>query len=101
MSRLLRNAMLTAGLLSWIAPAAAADITVCMWGTIAGPDALVNGMAYGLRDYLEFLNQTKGGIAGNKVKLLLLDGRYKLDEELTNYRRCVDQEQAVLVNGWS
>ena len=101
MSRLLRNAMLTAGLLSCIAPAAAADITVCMWGTIAGPDALVNGMAYGPRDYLEFLNQTKGGIAGNKVKLLLLDGRYKLDEELKNYRRCVDQEQAVLVNGWS
>jgi len=58
-------------------------------------------MAYGPRDYLEFLNQTKGGIAGNKVKLLLLDGRYKLDEELKNYRRCVDQEQAVLVNGWS
>jgi branched-chain amino acid transport system substrate-binding protein len=72
-----------------------------MWGTITGPDALVNGMSYGPRDYMEFLNQTKGGIAGNKVKLLLLDGRYKLDEELKHYRRCVDQEQAVVINGWS
>jgi branched-chain amino acid transport system substrate-binding protein len=78
-----------------------ADLNVCIWGTITGPDALVNGMAYGPRDYFEFLNQTKGGIAGNKVNALLLDGRYKLDEELKIYRRCVDQENAVFVNGWS
>lgn len=83
------------------APSRAADVTVCVWGTITGPDALVNGMAYGTRDYFEFLNQTRGGIAGNKVNTLLLDGRYKLDEELKIYRRCVDQENAVYVNGWS
>src|SRR3954452_24643856 len=80
---------------------AVADVNVCIWGTITGPDALVNGMSYGVRDYLESLNQTKGGIAGNKINTLLLDGRYKLDEELKIYRRCVDQENAVLVNGWS
>ena len=79
----------------------AADLNVCAWGTITGPDALVNGMAYGTRDYFEFLNQTKGGIAGHKVNTLLLDGRYKLDEELKIYRRCVDQENAAFVNGWS
>ena len=83
------------------APTKAAEISVCIWGTITGPDALVNGMAYGPRDYMEFLNQTKGGIAGNKIKTLLLDGRYKLDEEQKNYRRCVEQEQAVVVGGWS
>lgn len=80
---------------------ASADVTVCTWGTITGPDALVNGMTYGTRDYLEFLNQTKGGIAGQKVRTLMLDGRYKLDEELKIYRRCADQEQAVVINGWS
>lgn len=85
-----------------LAPATrAAGITVCIWGTITGPDALVNGMSYGPYGYFEYLNQTKGGIAGTKVNLLLLDGRYKLDEELKLYRRCVDQEQAVYVNGWS
>ncbi len=82
-------------------PARAADLNVCVWGTITGPDALVNGMAYGTRDYFEFLNQTKGGIEGHKVGTLLLDGRYKLDEELKSYRRCVDQENAAYVNGWS
>jgi len=82
-------------------PARAAELNVCVWGTITGPDALVNGMAYGTRDYFEFLNQTKGGIAGHKVNTLLLDGRYKLDEELKIYRRCVDQEGAAFVNGWS
>ena len=79
----------------------AADIKVCIWGTITGPDALVNGMSYGTRDYFEYLNETKGGIAGNKVTALMLDGRYKLDEELKIYRRCVDQEGAVAINGWS
>ena len=84
-----------------IAGPARAEITVCAWGTITGPDALVNGMTYGTRDYLEYLNQTKGGIAGNKIRVLMLDGRYKLDEELKIYRRCADQEQAVVINGWS
>lgn len=83
------------------AAASAADIKVCIWGTITGPDALVNGMSYGTRDYLEYVNETQGGIAGNKLVPLLLDGRYKLDEELKIYRRCVDQENAVVVNGWS
>ncbi|PWE53460.1 branched-chain amino acid ABC transporter substrate-binding protein [Metarhizobium album] len=81
--------------------ASAADITVCMWGTITGPDALLNGMSYGTRDYIEYINQTQGGIAGNKIKTLLLDGRYKLDEEQKNYRRCVGEENAVYVKGWS
>ena len=80
---------------------ARADITVCAWGTITGPDALVNGMTYGTADYLKYLNETKGGVAGEKIKVLMLDGRYKLDEELKIYRRCADQEQAVVINGWS
>lgn len=101
MKKFLGSAVVAAAL-GLAAPAVAADgITVCVWGTITGPDALVNGMSYGTRDYFEYLNQTKGGIAGNKVNALLLDGRYKLDEELKIYRRCVDQEDAVFINGWS
>ena len=99
MKRLLVGAAIAATL-AIVAPARA-EITVCAWGTITGPDALVNGMTYGTRDYLEYLNQTKGGIAGNKIRVLMLDGRYKLDEELKIYRRCADQEQAVVINGWS
>jgi branched-chain amino acid transport system substrate-binding protein len=83
-------------------PALAADtVNVCVWGTITGPDALVNGMSYGTHDYFTYLNQTQGGIAGYKINSLLLDGRYKLEEELKIYRRCVDQENAVFINGWS
>lgn len=87
--------------LSSAVSAMAADISVCMWGTITGPDALVNGMTYGTYDYFQFLNQTQGGIEGHKVKVLLLDGRYKLDEEQKLYRRCVAEENAVFVKGWS
>ena len=94
--------ILVAALLGLATPALAADtISVCVWGTITGPDAAVNGMTYGTHDYFQYLNQTKGGIAGNKVNALLLDGRYKLEEELKIYRRCVDQENAVVINGWS
>jgi branched-chain amino acid transport system substrate-binding protein len=90
-----------AAVLAGAAQVHAADISVCVWGTITGPDALVNGMAYGARDYFEHLNQTAGGIEGTKVKTLLLDGRYKLDEEQKIYRRCVSEENAVFINGWS
>lgn len=99
MKTILRCGLLIA-VLGAAAPAAA-DINICIWGTITGPDALVNGMSYGTKDYFEYVNQAHGGIAKNKVSALLLDGRYKLDEELKIYRRCVDQENAVVINGWS
>jgi branched-chain amino acid transport system substrate-binding protein len=99
MKTLLRYVVMIAAL--GTAAPAVADINICIWGTITGPDALVNGMSYGTRDYFEYLNQTQGGVAKNKLNVLLLDGRYKLDEELKIYRRCVDQENAVVVNGWS
>ena len=98
----MKKLVLGAALAATLAAAPArADITVCTWGTITGPDALVNGMTYGTADYLKYLNESKGGIAGEKIKVLMLDGRYKLDEELKIYRRCADQEQAVVINGWS
>jgi branched-chain amino acid transport system substrate-binding protein len=105
MNRVLTNvlaviASLLMGLLG-SSGAKAQDLTVCLWGTITGPDASVNGMTYGMRDYFEFLNRFQGGILGTNVRTVLLDGRYRLDEELKNYRRCVDQEKAVLVSGWS
>ncbi|HET7825779.1 MAG TPA: ABC transporter substrate-binding protein [Anaeromyxobacter sp.] len=99
MKRHIGRVLLAVALLA--AAPALADVNVCIWGTITGPDALVNGMSYGTHDYFQYLNQTKGGIAGQKVNALLLDGRYKLDEELKIYRRCVDQENAVVINGWS
>ena len=80
---------------------AAADVNVCIWGTITGPDALVNGMSYGTRDFLEYLNKSQGGIAKQKINIVFLDGRYRLDEEQKIYRRCIEQENAVVVNGWS
>jgi branched-chain amino acid transport system substrate-binding protein len=67
--RTLLNSVAVTAVLAFAAQARA-DVTVCTWGTITGPDALVNGMTYGTRDYLEFLNQTKGGIAGQKVRTL-------------------------------
>lgn len=100
---MLRSLLLGAVLvLAGTFPAAAvAPITVCVWGTLTGPDTLVNGMTYGTRDYFAYRNEAEGGIRGYPVDVKLYDGRYELAEELRIYRRCVDEDRAVFVNGWS
>jgi branched-chain amino acid transport system substrate-binding protein len=98
---MLKRALAATAMLTTLASLASAEVNVCIWGTITGPDALVNGMTYGTRDYLEFLNKSQGGVIKQKFNITFLDGRYRLDEEQKIYRRCVDQENAVLVNGWS
>jgi branched-chain amino acid transport system substrate-binding protein len=87
--------------LAFALPVLADEITVCVIGALTGSDAILSGLSYGTDDYFKYLNETQRGIAGNKVNLLLLDARYKLDEELKDYRRCVDRENAVLIKGWS
>ena len=98
---MLKRTLAATAMLTALVSAAPAEVNVCIWGTITGPDALVNGMTYGTRDYLEYLNKSQGGVAKQKFNITFLDGRYRLDEEQKIYRRCVDQENAVLINGWS
>ena len=98
---MLKRTLAATAMLTALVSAAPAEVNVCIWGTITGPDALVNGMTYGTRDYLEYLNKSQGGVTKQKFNITFLDGRYRLDEEQKIYRRCVDQENAVLINGWS
>lgn len=58
-------------------------------------------MTYGARGCLEYLDQTKGGVAGQKVRVLTLDGRNHLDEGLKIHRRYADREQAVVAGASS
>ena len=87
MKRVIKSTIVGLGLLvAWVAtPALSADLSVCIWGTITGPDALVNGMSYGTRDYFEFLNQAKGGIGGNKVQFC----SWMVDTSLTRSLRTI------------
>ncbi|MHB1406679.1 MAG: ABC transporter substrate-binding protein [Desulfitobacteriaceae bacterium] len=77
-----------------------AKITVGVWGTITGPDSDVNGMSYGTKDYLEYIN-SKGGVEGYKINALLLDGKYQMEEEIKLFKRLSTVDNAVVINGWS
>jgi branched-chain amino acid transport system substrate-binding protein len=76
-------------------------IPIGMWGTITGPDSNVNGMTIGIKDYLEWVNEKKGGVNGHPFKVTLLDGKYDLNEEIKNFKRLVNVEKAVVVGAWS
>ena len=79
----------------------AAEIPVGIWGTLSGTDTDVNGMSYGPRDYLTYVNEKMGGVMGHKYNPILLDGKNSIPEEVKVFKRLVDVDKVVVVNGWS
>jgi branched-chain amino acid transport system substrate-binding protein len=79
----------------------AQDIPVGIWGTLTGTDTDVNGMSYGPRDYLTYVNEKYGGVMGHKYNAILLDGKNAIPEEVKVFKRLVDVDKVVIVNGWS
>ncbi|MGC1403365.1 MAG: ABC transporter substrate-binding protein, partial [Thermodesulfobacteriota bacterium] len=82
-------------------PLMAAEIPVGIWGTLSGTDTDVNGMSYGPRDYLTYVNEKLGGVMGHKYNPILLDGKNSIPEEVKVFKRLVDVDKVVVVNGWS
>lgn len=79
----------------------AGEIPVGIYGTLTGTDTDVNGMSYGPRDYLTYVNQKFGGVMGHKYVPVLLDGKNQIPEEVKVFKRLVDVDNVVVVNGWS
>jgi len=79
----------------------AGEIPVGIYGTLTGPDTDVNGMSYGPKDYLTYVNEKFGGVIGHKYIPVLLDGKNQIPEEVKVFKRLVDVEKVVVVNGWS
>ena len=82
-------------------PAFAGEIPVGIYGTLTGTDTDVNGMSYGPRDYLTYVNEKFGGVMGHKYVPILLDGKNQIPEEVKVFKRLVDVDNVVVVNGWS
>ena len=55
--------------------------------------------AEGVRDYVRYLNEEKGGINGIQVKLLDVDYAYKIPQALAAYKK-FKHEQVVAIQGW-
>ena len=84
----------------FILPVYAADIPVGIYGTLTGSDSDVNGMSYGPRDFLTYANTKFGGVMGHKYVPILLDGKNTIPEEVKVFKRLVDVDRVVVVNGW-
>jgi branched-chain amino acid transport system substrate-binding protein len=55
--------------------------------------------AQGVRDGVAAANAA-GGVNGKKIKLLDVDYGYKIPEAASAYKRLVEDEKVILINGW-
>jgi branched-chain amino acid transport system substrate-binding protein len=55
--------------------------------------------ALGVQDAVAFVNES-GGINGKKIKLVPIDYGYKIDQARAAYKRLVNDEKVVLIQGW-
>jgi len=84
----------------FVLPVSAAEIPVGIYGTLTGSDSDVNGMSYGPRDFLTYVNEKFGGVMGHKYVPVLLDGKNTIPEEVKCFKRLSDVDKAVIINGW-
>jgi hypothetical protein len=83
----------------FLSPTVAGEIPVGIYGTLSGTDTDVNGMSYGPRDYLTYVNQKFGGVMGHKYVPVLLDGKNQIPEEVKVFKRGRRQRGCSLVAG--
>jgi branched-chain amino acid transport system substrate-binding protein len=56
--------------------------------------------AKGLQDYLAYVNDAKGGVAGNKITVLLADTAYKVPEAVAAVKKFAIQDQVDMIATW-
>jgi branched-chain amino acid transport system substrate-binding protein len=56
--------------------------------------------AKGQRDYFRYVNEIKGGVAGNKIEMLLVDTAYKVPEAVAAVRKFAAQDKVDIIATW-
>jgi branched-chain amino acid transport system substrate-binding protein len=98
---------------SWVAWATAAAAALLLGGRAEAQEIKVGGIfdltgvtsdvgkpyAQGVQDGVAWTNQN-GGINGKKIKLIGMDYGYKIPEAQAAYKRLVNDERVVMINGW-
>lgn len=56
--------------------------------------------AKGQQDYFRYVNEVKGGIAGNKVEMILVDTAYKVPEAVAAVRKFAVQDNVDMIATW-
>jgi len=56
--------------------------------------------ARGQQDYFRYVNEVKGGVAGNRIEMLLVDTAYKVPEAVAAVRKFAVQEKVDMIATW-
>lgn len=56
--------------------------------------------AKGQQDYFRYVNEVKGGIAGNKIEMILVDTQYKVPEAQAAVRKFAVQDMVDMIATW-
>lgn len=56
--------------------------------------------AKGQQDYFRYVNEVKGGVAGNKVEMILVDTAYKVPEAVAAVRKFAVQDNVDMIATW-
>jgi branched-chain amino acid transport system substrate-binding protein len=56
--------------------------------------------AKGQQDYFRYVNEVKGGVAGRKIEMILVDTAYKVPEAVTAVRKFATQDNVDMIATW-
>jgi branched-chain amino acid transport system substrate-binding protein len=56
--------------------------------------------AKGHQDYFRYVNEVKGGVAGNKIEMILVDTAYKVPEAVAAVRKFAVQDNVDMIATW-
>ena len=56
--------------------------------------------AKGQQDYFRYVNDTKGGVAGKKIEMILVDTAYKVPEAVAAVRKFAVQDKVDMIATW-
>ncbi|MBE9546631.1 MAG: ABC transporter substrate-binding protein [Proteobacteria bacterium] len=57
--------------------------------------------AKGQKDYFKYVNEVKGGVAGNKIEMILVDTGYKVAEAVAAVRKFAVRDRVDMIATWS
>ncbi len=57
--------------------------------------------AKGTQDYFRYVNEAKGGVAGRKIEMILVDTAYKVPEAVAAVRKFAVQDKVEMIATWS
>lgn len=84
-----------------LSPALAKDIKVGAVINLTGPlSSWGQYHAKGLQDYMRYVNEVKGGIGGNMIKLTVVDHAYKVPEAVKYIKKFCTSDKMDITTTW-